>query len=110
MKLSQVEALDATIRWWVPAVVAPRRDWPGAPGCRRGARYLIDEQSRAPARDNGGTPLSPGQRDGGPTIPCFESRVLCLEWIMAHRAELNRAAPDATVAPTDLARWLLGLA
>ena len=110
MKHGQVEALDATVRWWVPAVVAPRRDWPGAPGCRRGARFLIDEHSLAPARDVGGTPLSSRQQDGGPTIPCFQRRALCLEWIMTHRAELNRAAPDATVAPADLARWLLGLA
>ena len=95
MRHGQVEALDATIRWWVPAVVSPRRDWPGAPGCRRGARFLIDEQEYRPARDN---------------YPCFASRAACLEWILAHRAELNRAAPDAAVAPADLARWLLGLA
>ncbi len=95
MRHANVEALDATVRWWVPAVVAPRRDWPGAPGCRRGARFLIDEDECRPARDN---------------YACFASRAACLEWIMTHRAELNRTAPDATVAPADLARWLLGLA
>jgi len=79
----------------VPSVRAPARDWPGAPGCRRGARFLIDAQSCRPARDN---------------YPCFSSRGSCLEWIMAHRAELARNAPEAAVAPVSLAKWLLGLA
>jgi len=74
---------------------APVRDWPGAPGCRRGARFLIDETSLRPARDN---------------YPLFESRGECLRWIMTHRIELVRTAPDTEVAPVDLARWLLGLA
>jgi hypothetical protein len=94
MKRAEVEALDASRTWWVPSVRAPERDWAGAPGCRRGARFLIDEESYRPARDN---------------YPCFESRALCLEWIMAHRSELSRTAPGAAVAPADLARWLLGL-
>lgn len=95
MNHADVETLDATKSWWVPSVTAPARDWPGAPGCRRGARFLIDEASFRPARDN---------------YPLFESRASCLEWIMAHRAELTRTAPDAAVAPVSLARWLLGLA
>ena len=90
-----VETLDASKTWWVPSVCAPARDWPGAPGCRRGARFLIDEASFRPARDN---------------YACFPSRGSCLEWIMAHRAELTRTAPDAAVAPVSLAKWLLGLA
>ena len=94
MKRADVDLLDATKTWWVPSATAPTRDWPGAPGCRRGARFLIDEASFRPARDN---------------YPCFESRGECLEWIIAHRAELNRHAPDATVAPVDLAKWMLGL-
>ena len=94
MNRADVETLDATKTWWVPSVTAPARDWPGAPGCRRGARFLIDEGSFRPARDN---------------YPLFESRAACLEWIMAHRAELTRTAPGAAVAPVDLARWLLGL-
>jgi hypothetical protein len=94
MHHADVETLDATIIWWVPSVTAPMRDWAGAPGCRRGARFLIDEKSFRPARDN---------------YPAFESKARCLEWIMAHRAELNRTAPGAAVAPADLARWLLGL-
>ena len=95
MDHADVDGLDATKTWWVPSVRAPQRDWAGAPGCRRGARFLIDEQSRRPARDN---------------YPAFETRALCLEWIMAHRAELARTAPGAAVTPADLARWLLGLA
>jgi len=95
MHHADVETLDARLTWWVPSVTAPTRDWPGAPGCRRGARFLIDETNRRPARGN---------------YPCFESRSACLEWIMAHRAELVRTAPGASVAPANLARWLLGLA
>jgi len=95
MRRADVEMLDATRTWWVPAVRAPRRDWAGIAGCRRGARFLIDEGSLRPARDN---------------YPCFESRGSCLEWIMAHRAALARTAPEAAVAPADLAKWLLGLA
>jgi hypothetical protein len=94
MHMANVETLDARMTWWVPSVTAPGRDWAGAPGCRRGARFLIDEESCRPARDN---------------YPCFESRAACLEWIMANRARLTRTAPGATVAPVSLARWLLGL-
>ena len=95
MRHADIETLDARRIWWVPAVTAPSRDWAGMPGCRRGARFLIDEASRRPARDN---------------YPCFASRGACLEWIMAHRAELARTAPETAVAPANLARWLLGLA
>jgi len=95
MRRADVETLDASKTWWVAAVRAPRRDWPGAPGCRSGARFLIEESTCRPARDN---------------YACFESRGQCLEWIMAHRAELNRSAPDAPVRPVSLAHWLLGLA
>lgn len=95
MHHADVETLDATVTWWVPAVTAPSRDWAGAPGCRRGARFLIDERNCRPARDN---------------YPCFPTRTACLEWIMAHRAFLVRTAPDAPVVPVSLARWLLGLA
>jgi hypothetical protein len=95
MRMADVETLDGGRTWWVPTVRAPARDWAGAPGCRRGARFLIDERSLRPARDN---------------YPCFATRGACLEWIVAHRADLARNAPDAEVAPADLARWLLGLA
>lgn len=79
---------------WVPAVVAPRRDWEGMPGCRRGARMLIAERDVRPAYDG---------------FPRFDTRAECLRWIMIHRAELVRNAPDAQVRPVDLARWMLGL-
>ncbi len=87
--------LDPTRSHWVPAVVAPQRDWVGMPGCRRGARFLIDESNLRPARSG---------------FPAFNTRAECLRWIMANRAELAHNAPEAPVMPVDLARWLLGLA
>ena len=87
--------LDPTSPHWVPAVVAPRRDWAGMKGCRRGARFLIGERDLKPARDD---------------VPAFATRADCLRWIMANRAALARNAPDAPVVPVDLARWMLGLA
>lgn len=95
MNRAEAETLDSTRIWWVPSVTAPARDWAGAPGCRRGARFLIEEANCRPARAD---------------YPCFESRGQCLEWIMAHRATLARTAPGASVAPVSLAHWLLGLA
>lgn len=86
--------LDPTRPHWVPAVVAPRRDWAGMPGCRRGARFLIGEQDLRPAWTG---------------FPAFDTRAECLRWIMANRAELAHNAPDATVVPVDLAHWMLGL-
>lgn len=94
MRMTDVDTLDGARIWWVPAVTAPVRDWAGMPGCRRGARFLIDESSFQPTRDN---------------YPLFESRADCLQWIMAHRATLVRTAPGASVTPVSLARWLLGL-
>ena len=94
MRHSEVQSLDSRRDYWVPAVRAPTRDWPGAPGCRLGARFLIDETSCRPARDN---------------YPLFESRGECLQWIMVHRIELTRTAPGAKVQPVALAHWLLGL-
>jgi len=86
--------LDPRRTWWVPAVVAPERDWAGAPGCRRGARFLVDADSLRPTRDH---------------YPAFESRSNCLEWIMAHRSGIVRSLPGAQVKPANLARWMLGL-
>jgi hypothetical protein len=86
--------LDPTSAHWVPAVVAPRRNWAGMPGCRRGARFLIGEHALRPAHDD---------------VPAFSTRADCLRWIMANRAALARNAPDAQIVPVDLAKWMLGL-
>jgi hypothetical protein len=87
--------LDPTRTHWVPAVVAPKRDWEGMPGCRRGARFLISEHALRPARTG---------------YPAFATRAECLRWIMAHRARITHNAPQATVMPVSLAEWMLGLA
>ena len=94
MHHSDIESLDSSRVYWVPAVRAPMRDWAGAPGCRSGARFLIDERSCRPARDN---------------FPLFDSRSECLQWIMRHRVDLARTAPGAKVQAVPLAQWLLGL-
>lgn len=88
------QALDPARCWWVPAVRAPCRDWRGRPGCRKGARYLINATSFAAATDG---------------YPVFASRAECLQWIMRHRNALAQGAPDARVEAVDLARWMLGL-
>lgn len=87
--------LDPTRPYWVPAVVAPQRDWKGMPGCRRGARFLISAAEIRPSRSG---------------YPAFDSRAACLRWIMANRAALARNAPGTAVTPVELARWMLGLA
>jgi hypothetical protein len=94
MRRHEVEGLDSGRTWWVPAVVAPRRDWAGAPGCRRGARFLVDIETMHASRD---------------AFDPFDSRAGCLDWIMRHRSDLNRALPGATVRAARLDRWLLGL-
>ncbi|MEA3041265.1 MAG: hypothetical protein QOC65_754 [Sphingomonadales bacterium] len=95
MHRCDVDQLDPTRTYWVPAVVSPRRDWEGAPGCRRGARFMVDTKTLRPTRDE---------------FNSFDSRAQCLRWIMAHRAELARNAPGASVVPVDLAQWIVGLA
>ncbi|MBV9930884.1 MAG: hypothetical protein JO013_08055 [Alphaproteobacteria bacterium] len=94
MRRCEVERLESDRTWWVAALVAPMRDWPAAPGCRRGARFLVDARTFGPSRD---------------AFEPFESQLACLGWIMRHRAELARALPGATVRPVPLDRWLLGL-
>ena len=42
MHRSEVHRLDPTRQYWVPAVVAPERDWEGSPGCTRGARFMVE--------------------------------------------------------------------
>ena len=75
-------------------MTAPARNWEGAPGCRRGARFLVDGDTLRPTRDH--------------AVP-FGTRCECLEWIMVHRSELTRTLPGAQVRPVSLARWMLGL-
>jgi hypothetical protein len=94
MRRCEVERLDPTRTHWVPAVAAPRRDWAGAPGCRRGARFLVDCDTLRASRDQFAT---------------FDDRSSCLRWILAHRAELNLSFPGAEVRAVALDRWLLGL-
>ena len=87
--------LDPTRPYWVPAVVAPARDWQGMPGCRRGARFLISARDLRPAHED---------------YPAFATRAECLRWIMVHRTDLAHNAPGAPVKPVELAQWMLGLA
>ncbi len=94
MRRKDVDRLDPRLTYWVPAVVAPARNWPGAPGCRRGARFMVDLETLRPSRDEFGT---------------FENEWSCLKWIMLHRAELNRNLPGVRVRAVPLDRWLLGL-
>lgn len=94
MHRCQVDQLDPTRSYWVPAVVSPRRDWSGAPGCRRGARFMVDAATLRATRVE---------------FVAFDSQLSCLSWIMRHRSELNRALPDAPIRAVALDRWLLGL-
>lgn len=94
MHRTEIGRLDPTREYWVPAVVAPHRNWAGAPGCRSGARYLVDIQTLRPNRDN---------------FPAFDSQLGCLRWIMKNRIRLNRTLPEARVRAVALDRWLLGL-
>ena len=94
MHRCEVDRLDRTRSYWVPAVASPCRNWPGAPGCRKGARFLVDQATLRAGRNEFGT---------------FDSRLSCLSWIMHHRTELSRALPGATIRPVALDRWLLGL-
>jgi hypothetical protein len=94
MRRSDVDLLEPGRTHWVPSVVSPERNWAGAPGCRRGARFLVEGRTFRPSRDE---------------FETFESELGCLSWIMLHRIELNRALPGAKVRPVPLDRWLLGL-
>lgn len=94
MRSRDVDRLDSRRTYWVPAVVAPDRDWAAAPGCRRGARFIVERHSLRPCRDQ---------------FAAFGSRLSCLRWILRHRAQLNRALPGARVRAVALDRWLLGL-
>ncbi len=92
--VADLATLDARTAYWVPAVTAPERDWRGAPGCRRGARFLIDGETFRPAHNR---------------FPAFATRAECLRWIMEHRAALASAAPDAGIRAARLDAWILGM-
>lgn len=94
MHRRDVNGLDPTLTYWVPAVVSPRRDWSAAPGCRRGARFVVDGRTLLPSRDE---------------FETFDSELSCLSWIMRHRSDLNRSLRGATIRAVPLDRWLLGL-
>jgi hypothetical protein len=94
MNRQNLDQLDSTRTYWVASVVSPERNWAGAPGCRRGARFLVD-----------GRRLRASQSEFLP----FESQQLCLQWIMSNRMALNRSMPGVRVRAVPLARWLLGL-
>jgi hypothetical protein len=94
MHRRDLDRLDPTQAYWVPAVVSPERDWSGARGSRRGARYLVDPDTLRASRDLFGP---------------FTSRADCLEWILRNRAALNLSLPGAAVRAVQLDRWLLGL-
>jgi hypothetical protein len=94
MRRSEVERLDATRTWWVAAVVSPRRDWVGAPGCRKGARFLIDDGTLRASREQFAT---------------FESEFSCRGWIAHNHEQLGRTLPGAAIRCVPLDQWLLGL-
>ena len=94
MNRSDIGRLDPTRTYWVPAVVSPQRDWAGAPGCRRGARFMVNPDTLRVSREEFGT---------------FDSKLSCLDWIMRRRANLNRTLPGATIRAVPLDRWLIGL-
>jgi hypothetical protein len=93
MHRRDVDGLQPGQVYWIPAVVSPERDWAGAPGCCRGARYMVDCQTLRVSRDE---------------FDPFESKASCLEWIVHHRLELSRNLPGATVRAVRLDHWLLG--
>ncbi len=70
MHRSEIHRLDQRRAYWVPAVVAPHRDWAGAPGCRSGARFLVDRRTFRANRER---------------FPAFDSQLDCLRWIMRNR-------------------------
>ncbi|HEX8448308.1 MAG TPA: hypothetical protein VF652_01845 [Allosphingosinicella sp.] len=93
MQRCEVDGLDPARTYWVPAVVSPTRNWAGSPGCRKGARFLVDRRYH-PARDD---------------FETFDSEFECLGWILRHRAQLNRNLYGIRVKAVPLDRWLLGL-
>ena len=94
MHRCDIERLDSRRTYWVPAVVAPHRDWSASPGCRSGARFMVDRRTLTPSREE---------------FVAFNSQLSCLRWIMRNRCQLNRRLPGARIRAVPLGRWLLGL-
>jgi hypothetical protein len=94
MRRNEVDGLDSSRTYWVAAIVSPRRDWSAAPGCRRGARFLVDDQNFHASRERFAT---------------FDSAFSCQGWLAHNRAQLSRALPGAPIRCVKLDRWLLGL-
>lgn len=94
MDRAQIDSLDPTHTYWVAAVVSPERNWAGAPGCRKGARFMVSNRTLRASRDE---------------FELFDSQSMCLQWIMRNRSQLNRSLPSVRVRPVQLDRWLLGL-
>ncbi len=94
MQRSEVDGLNPARTYWVPAVVSPTRNWAGSPGCRKGARFLVDGRTFRPTRDD---------------FETFDTEFACLGWILRHRAQLNRNLCGVRIRAVPLDRWLLGL-
>ena len=94
MHRRDVDLLVPARAYWVPTVVSPERDWAGVPGCRKGARYMVNCLTLRPSRDE---------------FEPFDSEFGCLRWIRQHRADLSRTLPGATIRAARLDLWLLGL-
>ncbi len=94
MQLREVNALDATRTYWVPAVVAPSRGWAGMAACHKGSRFMVHRETLEPVRHE---------------FEPFGSELDCLKWIMLNRARLNCKLPGARVRAVPLDSWLLGL-
>ena len=94
MHRTEIEGLDPRRTYWIPAVVAPHRNWAGAPGCRKGARFTVDAQTLRASRER---------------FEAFDSELSCLQWIMRNRMDLNSQLPGIRVRAVPLDRWLLGL-
>ena len=94
MRRCDVDRLDSSRVYWVPAVVSPSWDWQGIQDCHRGSRFMVDTQTLQPSRDQ---------------FETFDSESSCLQWIMLHRSQLTLAFPGAQVKAVRLDLWLLGL-
>ncbi|MGB3721367.1 MAG: hypothetical protein WA979_00935 [Pacificimonas sp.] len=94
MHQKYLAALDPQHDYWVPAVVAPCRNWAGMQGAHKGSRFLIHRETFEPTRED--------------VLP-FRSRANCLQWIMRNRAALSARLSGVEIRAVALDEWLLGL-